>query len=295
MALKIVSADERLAAPAKTNILLVAPIGWGKTFQATTLDPGTTLVVNAEAGDLALGNWRGDVFNIREEAIKIGCHPWELARAMACIISGPDPSDIGGPYSKTAYDQYCAGIGGPEQFAKYATIFWDSITVASRWSFAWSKLQPQSFNDKGKPDTRSAYGLLGQEMVKWLTVIQHTPGKSTIAVGILDRLVDDLKRVTWEPQLEGGKTGREAPGIFDVVLTGADLSADGQQYKAFVCHQFNPYGFPAKDRSGCLEMIEPAELRHNGGLGALVNKIRAGKRIDGTLPKVASSEPAAAA
>lgn len=278
MALKIVSADERLAAPAKTNILMFAVSGWGKTYQARTLDPKKTLFVNAESGDLALGDWRGDVFNIREQALAMGIHPWEMARAMACIISGPDPADSSGPYSLSAYHLYCEKLGSPDIFAKYDTIYWDSITVASRWAFEWAKLQPQALSEKtGKPDIRGAYGLLGNEMIRWLTVIQHTPGKSTIAVGILDKQVDDLKRVTWEPQIEGSKTGREAPGIFDIVLTGADLVTDsGQQYKAFVCQQFNPYGFPAKDRSGRLELQEPPDL------GALIKKIRTAPRIDGT-------------
>ena len=286
MAFAIVTADQRLSAVPNTNIILLAPTGWGKTYQARTLDPETTLFVNAEAGDLALADWKGDVFNIREQAALHNVHPWEAARAMACLISGPDPA--GGPnspYGKTAFDWYEATFGPASTFAKYKLIYWDSITVASRWCFSWSKMQPQAFSEKtGKPDTRGAYGLLGQEMVTWLSVIQHTPGKSTICVGILDRMVDDLKRITWEPQIEGGKTGREAPGIFDIVLTGADLTtADGTTYKAFVCHQFNQFGFPAKDRSGCLELLEPAELRHGGGLGMLVDKVRARKRIDGAL------------
>lgn len=282
---KIVTAEQRLATPAKINILMFAPSGWGKTYQARTLDPAKTLFVNAEAGDLALGDWPGDVFNIREIAINAGVHPWEMARAMACVISGADPADAQGPYSKTAYDFYTANFGGPETFAKYDTIYWDSITVASRWCFEWAKLQPQAVSEKtGKPDVRSAYGLLGNEMVRWLTVIQHTPGKSTIAVGILDRIVDDLKRVTWEPQVEGSKTGREAPGIFDVVLTGADLTTeDGQAYKAFVCHQFNPYGFPAKDRSGKLDLLEQPDL------GALIRKIRTGQRVDSVLQSTQSA------
>lgn len=273
---KIVTADERLKTPAKINILLFAPSGWGKTYQARTLDPEKTLFVNAEAGDLALGDWPGDVFNIREIATQAGIHPWEMARAMACVIGGPDPADKDGPYSKAAYDYYVANLGGPELFAKYDTIYWDSITVASRWCFEWAKGQPQAVSEKtGKPDVRAAYGLLGNEMVRWLTQIQHTQGKSTIAVGILDRVVDDLKRVTWEPQVEGSKTGREAPGIFDVVLTGADLETeDGQKYKAFVCQLNNPWGFPAKDRSGTLELQEPPHL------GNLIAKIRAGRRLD---------------
>ena len=66
------------------------------------------------------------------------------------------------------------------------------------------------------------------------------------------------------------------------MLTLTNLKAeDGSLYRAFVCREQNPWGFPAKDRSGCLEMIEEPNL------AAIIAKIRAGKRIDNlqtTLP-----------
>src|SRR5690348_9841958 len=98
MALRLITADERLAAPRTINTCILGPSGVGKTTLARTLDPATTLFVNAEAGDLALGKWPGTVVNIREEAQRIGVHPWELARAFACVLSGPDPADASGPY-----------------------------------------------------------------------------------------------------------------------------------------------------------------------------------------------------
>jgi hypothetical protein len=267
--LRIVSADERLARPSKINIAIFGPSGVGKTTQARTLDPATTLFVDLEAGTLALQDWRGDVLDIRQAATDTGIDPWELTRAIGCLLAGPDPADHAGPYSRTAFDAY-AKVIDPAMFAKYSTIFVDSITVASRLCFAWSQRQPQAFSEKtGKPDIRSAYGLLGQEMVRWLTTLQHIPGKSIIVVGILDRKEDDLGRVTFEPQVEGGKTARELPGIFDQVLTLADMKADdGKQYRAFVTQQMNPMGFPAKDRSGRLDPLEPPDL------GRLMQKIR---------------------
>jgi hypothetical protein len=48
----------------------------------------------------------------------------------------------------------------------------------------------------------------------------------------------------------------------------------------------NPWGYPAKDRSGRLDMVEPPHL------GELIAKIRTGQRIDTeivtTLPQKAS-------
>ena len=50
-------------------------------------------------------------------------------------------------------------------------------------------------------------------------------------------------------------------------MTLAEIKAeDGSAYRAFVTHTVNPYGFPAKDRSGRLDLLEPPDL------GALIAK-----------------------
>lgn len=284
MAIKIITADERLAKPSRINIAIFGPSGVGKTFQARTLDPERTLFIDFEAGLLALQDWPGDVIDVRDVANGEGLDPWEVARGIACLLAGPDPSDNNGPYGRDAYAVYAERLLDPKVLDKYDTIYVDSITVASRAAFNWSKRQPQAFSEKtGKPDTRGAYGLLGQEMVRWLTTLQHA-GKSVIVVGILDRHEDDLGRVEWVPQIEGGKTARELPGIFDQVLTLQKFTtADGKPYRAFVTQQGNPDGFPAKDRSGRLDAIEPPDL------GALIRKIQTANRIDRqmetTIPK----------
>jgi len=54
----------------------------------------------------------------------------------------------------------------------------------------------------------------------------------------------------------------------------AEIKAeDGSIYRAFVCHTLNPYGVPAKDRSGQLELLEPPNLR------ALIDKCAAATRL----------------
>lgn len=274
--LKIIKADERMK---RTNdcvkAVIFGPAGVGKTYQARTLDPKSTLFVDLEAGTLALGkDWKGDVLDIRSTANDMGAHPWELARAIALWLGGPDPADQGA-YSRASYEDVCKAFGDPAGHAQYTTLFVDSITVASRMCFQWCQLQPDAFSDKtGKPDTRGAYGLLGREMIRWVTQLQHTP-KNVILVGILEQQEDELKRKHWEPQIEGAKTGRELPGIFDLVMTLQNFEAeDKTQYRAFVTQQQNPWGYPAKDRSGTLELQEPANL------GKVLEKIRAGKRID---------------
>jgi hypothetical protein len=282
--LKIITAEERLATKQPCNVALFAPFGWGKTFQARTLPADKTLVIDLEAGTLALGEWAGATLDVRSQAAAAGVHPWELSRALACLIGGADPAAA--PGSAYAADQlaiYEQALGPRSQFDGYEYVFVDSITVASRHAFAWAQRQPEAFSEKtGKPDTRGAYGLMGREMVTWLTQLQHS-GKSTVIVGILEPVKDDFGRIEYVPQVEGSKTARELPGIFDQVITGGMflfengapvLDFNKGTQRGFICHQQNGYGVPAKDRSGKLEALEAPDL------GALLAKIQNGPRVD---------------
>jgi hypothetical protein len=288
MPIAITTADERLAERPRTSVAIVAPSGTGKTYLARSLPPTTTLVLDGESGLKALGRWGGKSIDIRKQSAVLGVHPWELCRALACILAGPDTSDyllssdgpVPGSYSPEMHAQYIAMLGDFEHiYGGIHTVFADSITVASRWSFAWSKGQPAAISEKtGKPDTRGAYGLHGQEMVKWLTTLQHSR-VNIVVVGILDRVEDEMHHVSYTLQVDGGKTGMALPGIFDQIVTLAkfDVDAAGSfthnpngETRAFVTAA-NPWGFPAKDRSDALEMLEPADL------GRLLAKIATGK------------------
>jgi hypothetical protein len=206
-------------------------------------------------------------------------------------IGGPNPAlRDDQPFSQAHFDAVCARFGDPSVLDKYETVFVDSITVAGRLCLQWCKGQPQAYSEKtGKPDLRGAYGLMGQEMIAWLTHLQHTRGKNVWFVGILDERLDDFNRRVFQLQIDGSKTGLELPGIVDEVVTLAELKADdGTAYRAFVCHTLNPWGYPAKDRSGRLDQIEEPHL------GRLMAKIAsparpALERLDFARP--APSEP----
>jgi hypothetical protein len=249
--MKIIGATERLAERRGAKIVLVGPPGVGKTSQLRTLDPARTLFLDVEAGDLS-------VLDVPIDTVRVD--DWPAARDLACRIGGPNPSyPPTACYSQAHYD----AVGGTlENLDKYDVIFADSITALSRLSFRWSEQQPEAFSERsGRKDTRGAYGLHGREMIAWLNQLQHARGKSVVFVAILEKVIDDLNRVDWQIQLEGGKTGRELPGIVDQVITMNWIDfGDGAPARAFVCTQPNPWNWPAKDRSGRLEQIEKPHL-----------------------------------
>lgn len=293
MTLNIITADQRLKVRQKVNVALFGPAGVGKTFQVRTLNPEKTLFIDAEAGTLSIQDWQGATIDVRAESSRMNIHPWELLRGITCLLGGADPAAGSlSPYSRQWFEQYEKVIGPKSQFDQFDTVFIDSITVASRMALAWSKLQPEAVSEKtGKPDTRGAYGLLGQEVVTWLTQCQHIRDKNVIVVGVLDMVKDDTGRITYEPQIEGSKAVRELPGIFDQVITMGLFDtvhgslildmAKGTQ-RGFICHQNNGFGVPAKDRSGRLAAIEPPDL------GAILNKIQENPRIDAPVFAFAS-------
>jgi len=266
MNLPIISADERLAEQRGIKGCIFGGSGIGKTSLLWTLDADKTLFFDLEAGDLAIEGWPGDTIRPRT---------WNECRDFAVFIGGPNPAlREDQPYSPAHFEAVCQRFGDPAALKKYDTVFIDAITVAGRLCFQWAKGQPQAVSERtGKPDMRGAYGLHGQEMIGWLTHLQHTRGKNVWFVGILDEKTDDFSRKVFAPQIDGSKTGLELPGIVDEVITMAEISdADSEPYRAFICQTLNPYGSPAKDRSGRLAMMEEPHL------GRLMDKIRTGTR-----------------
>lgn len=261
MTLPIISVDDRLNESRGIKGCIFGKSGIGKTSLLWTLPSERTLFFDLEAGDLAIEGWTGDSIRPRT---------WQECRDFAALIGGPDlalrPQQS---YSQAHYDMVCQKYGDPSTLDKYDTIFIDSITVAGRLCFNWCKGRPQAFSQKaGKADLRGAYGLHGQEMIAWLTQLQHTRGRNIWFIGILDEKIDDFNRRYFQPQIEGGKTSAELPGIVDQVITMAEIiTPEGKSFRAFICHTLNPFAYPAKDRSGRLDMLEEPHL------GRLMQKI----------------------
>jgi hypothetical protein len=239
--------------------------------------------MDLEAGDLAVEGWTGDTIRPRT---------WQECRDFAAFIGGPNPAlRDEQSYSPAHYAMACEQFGDPAKLDRYETLFVDSISVAGRLCFQWCRGQPEAFSEKsGKPDIRGAYGLHGREMIAWLTHLQHTRGKNIIFVGILDEKLDDFNRKVYVPQIDGSKTGLELPGIVDEVLTLTAIKDEhGQLRRALVCQTLNQWGYPAKDRSGRLDLIEEPHL------GRLFAKIRGparpvAERLEHTAPSIAAPD-----
>ena len=260
MALPIITADQRRAQRRGVKIVILGVSGIGKTTQLKSLDTHSTLFIDLEAGDLSVSTWDGDCLRPRT---------WPEFRDLVVYLAGPNQAlPEQSPFSQAHFDHVCSVYGDPASLDKYLTYFCDSITALSRLCFNWAKSQPAAFSDRtGKPDSRGAYGLLGQEMVTALTHLQHARGKNVVFVAILDCKTDDFGRKVFVPQIEGSATALQLPGIVDEVVTLAEIKADdGSSYRAFVTQTINPYSFPAKDRSGRLDLLEPPDL------GALIAK-----------------------
>src|SRR5690606_31360685 len=162
MALPIISADQRIKEKRGVKIALFGRPGIGKTTLLKTVAATRTLFVDVEAGDLAVLDWPGDTLRPKT---------WPQFRDLAVFLAGPNPAlPADAPFSEAHFEHVCQQYGDPAQLDKYDTFFVDSITVLSRMCFSWAKAQPAAFSERtGKPDSRGAYGLLGQEMITALT------------------------------------------------------------------------------------------------------------------------------
>ena len=260
MALRIISIERRLAENRGIKAAIFGKSGIGKTSLLWSLDPASTLFIDLEAGDLAVQGWVGTSIRPRT---------WEECRDLALFLAGPNPAlRDEQAYSAAQYARVIQEYGDPSVMDHYRTWFVDSLTVAGRLCFQWCRGQPEAFAERtGKPDIRGAYGLHGREMIAWLTHLQHARARNVVLVGILDERFDDFNKKVFSPQIDGSKTGLERPGIVDQVITMAEITFEapvGQKAQPaarwLVCQTINPWGFPAKDRSGRLAILEPPHL-----------------------------------
>ena len=266
--MRIITADERLAEKGGPKILIVGPSGVGKTSLLRTLSAealASTLFVDIEAGDIAVADLA--VASVRPRT-------WSECRDLACVLGGFNPAlPANVAYSEAHYNEVTKNAE-LARLTGFAILFVDSLSAAARLCFTHSEQQPEAFTDRGRKDLRAVYGLHARSMLGWLNQLQHARERTVIFVAVLEKNTDELNISTWQPQIEGAKTGRELPAVVDEIatMTWVDFG-DRKPVRAFVCTSPNAWGYPAKVRSGRLEQLEPPNL------GALIEKLsRPGER-----------------
>ena len=262
--MKIITADQRLAEKSGPKILIIGPSGIGKTSLLRTLRAdllASTLFIDIEAGDIAVSDL--PVASVRPRT-------WPECRDLACALGGFNPAlPATAVYSEAHFNEVMKNPELARLGSSFSLLFVDSLTAAGRLCFGWAEQQPEAFSDRGRKDLRAIYGLHARSLIGWLGQLQHARERTVVLVAVLERHVDDLTKIsTWEPQIEGAKTGRELPAIVDEIVTMQWVDfGDRKPLRAFVCTNPNPFGYPAKDRSGRLEQLEPPNL------GALIEKL----------------------
>ena len=208
--------------------------GVGKTTLAsTTGDLGKTLVLSAESGLLPLRK-----FSIPYKAIE----------------SLEDLFEVG-KFLKT----------GKHDFE---WVILDSISEIAEVCLALKKDTVKS--KSGKPDTLRAYGETSELMTRLMKSFRDLP-MNVVFIAQQDRNTDEEGRMYFGPSMPGKKLSQAIPYLMDEVFA-MKVSKDEQgNVTRFL--QTSPDGsYDAKDRSGSLDMYEPANLL------AIKQKISGGKK-----------------
>lgn len=115
-------------------------------------------------------------------------------------------------------------------------------------------------------DPRQAYGAMADQMQQLIRMFRDLPGKHVVMTSKLEKTQDEQGRLLWGPSMPGTKTGQSLPYFFDEVLAlQVHRDEEGNAQRAFLTSTDGQW--VAKDRSGKLDVWEPADL------GAIFAKI----------------------
>lgn len=117
-----------------------------------------------------------------------------------------------------------------------------------------------------KKDGRAAYGEMHTIMTKLIRAFRDLPGRNVVMTCKTEKTQVD-GRMVWAPMLPGNKLSQGIAYLFDEVFAMRSHEAEDGSITPYLQTQRDSYT-EAKDRSGALNMNEPADLEK------IVGKIR---------------------
>lgn len=220
------------AAASGIKVLVHGPAGAGKTRLCATTG-GSTLIISAESGLLSL---RGHDIAVLE--IKTLAGLYEAYQFVTEDEAGQ------------AFDWIC--LDSISEIAEVVLNHEKKVTV------------------NGKPiDPRQAYGALSEKMTDILRAFRDLPGRNVYFSCKQERSKDEQSgAMLYFPSMPGNMLKQSVGYFFDEVFA-LRVEKDAEGNPTRWLQTSRDFNYEAKDRSGSLDMFEPADL------SAIAGKIRA--------------------
>ena len=139
---------------------------------------------------------------------------------------------------------------GSSEAQQFETICLDSVSDIAETMLANLK--------QGKKDPRQAYGEFNDDMLKTLKDFRDLPRKHVYMAAKQDRYKTPEGLVLNGPLMPGQRMGQALPYLPDIIVQLDKHPVDGY----FFLRTQPDYANDAKDRSGCLDAMEPPDLGH---------------------------------
>lgn len=218
------------------KILCYADSGMGKTLMCATAPK--PVVISAEAGLLSLTKRNLEkVYGVGNRDITYDIPVIQVTTVQALV---------------DAYNFFV----DPRNRARehFSTICIDSISEIGEVVLANAKAQVK--------DPRQAYGELIEKMLDTIKKFRDLPGYHVYMAAKMEPMKDEQTGIVkYGPSMPGSKLGPQLPYLFDEVFRlGKNKTPQGVSYRFLQTD--GDLQYIAKDRSGSLEELEPANLNH---------------------------------
>lgn len=142
-------------------------------------------------------------------------------------------------------------LASSEEAKAFQSVALDSISEIAEVVLGTEKAQSK--------DPRQAYGAMQDIMTALIRDFRDLPGRHVYFSAKVDKQQNELGQLLYSPSMPGQKLGQMLPYFFDEVLAlRLGANENGETQRALQCVSDGIW--TAKDRSGKLDMWEPADL-----------------------------------